>query len=216
MVDRWLAGASITSLAQGREHTKGVIRRAINSATSAGQREEREQRLKQEQVRLREMNQQERAERREARQQIDLAARDQVIVARYLGGATMVGLAQEFGISRQRVGAILTDLVTDEEREERDRRVHEAREAVRPKSKPLVEVDYSRECLICGAPVQANRRRTCSPEHAREWRRMRYAIDPEERAKQRIIQARSTLRKPETYPAPKVAWARRVLGIPDE
>lgn len=72
-------------------------------------------------------------------------------------------------------------------------------------------------CVICGKLVTrrvggSGTHRTCSPEHARLWARVRFVLDEEGRQKQRLFLARSILKDPKKHSSGQINWAVGVIN----
>jgi hypothetical protein len=147
--------------------------------------------------------------------------RDKEIVRRYLAGETSGTIATSEGITPQRVRQIIHDLGPPDAaaRSARARQVLRKRT---PAAKPVTV-----KCAVCGKAFTTlnTKRRTCSTEHAQQWRggSTRYATK-EGRHRQRLAQARYILRDRDRvrkdglpmHTASEVRMAERILRAEGE
>lgn len=142
------------------------------------------------------------------------ADRDRRIVEAVRAGATLREAGERFGISYERVRQIVKRIDPAAIIEGQRVRLQAALDGRRaekrtPSGKPLLH----RVCKVCGAPYTTTNPRsvTDTPECARKWTAGGYRYhDPENRARQHLVQARANLRNPNAKPA-HVRWALKVL-----
>ena len=78
----------------------------------------------------------------------------------------------------------------------------------------LLEPKRTIECVVCRRPhiARSSRSRTCSPECALIYPRVRYHLDDEVRNAHRKAQAKVILARPDRYRTSQVGWAERMLS----
>ena len=70
------------------------------------------------------------------------------------------------------------------------------------------------ECAVCRRPhiARSRRSRTCSPECAEIYPKVRYHLDEEARHLHRVSQAKVILSSPGRYRESQIVWAKRMLS----
>lgn len=145
--------------------------------------------------------------------------RDEAILTRYhTGQVSMAELAEEHGLSRQRVSQIVRG-----QDKKAAARVQRRRDKTSKAQREAEKLAYVHPCAVCGRPVYLVKRRTCSFPALEElgercavlWRKKVRHKDPQAREDQWDQQARSVVRSPNKYPEWRVRTARKRLGLTD-
>lgn len=154
---------------------------------------------------------------KEVMQERETDARNARIVERRVEGATLQEIANEYGITRERVrqicGARDREHTAKARKAQADKR---ARRLARDREKYLREVEQSsRACVVCHAkmhPETPERIRTCGGECAEVWAKARYYIDAEQWERHRMSVARSIINHAHKRTDSELAWANKIVS----
>jgi hypothetical protein len=143
------------------------------------------------------------------RHQGRLAGQGERIVALYRTGATLQEIGDRYGVSREAIRLVLARYGVTRRDGGAHRRISERQ--VNALVRRLVN---AKPCRVCGYWILRTfngKERTCSPECSRDWRVLRYILDPAFREAHSLAVADWMIRHPEGYPPAQVLHAMKVL-----
>lgn len=145
---------------------------------------------------------------------------------RWKAGERMVDIADDYGVSRQRIQQLIAKLVPELSNHDANverqrvagalrRALSTERRALRAEVAMVASATTGRRCPTCWTPVIGGRRViSCGGECAGLWQRTRRVIDDESWHRHQVYVARWQLAHQDQLPGYQARYAARVVGAP--